>query len=113
MKLLKPRVIVAVMALSAALVSAQDKQAELKVGIAAIASGAASVTGVQAKVGWLNVDMNTPRRVSPGFWTTLMKLAGKKILMVHLPLERTLERTLPELVKGLLIRSLSAGAVRR
>lgn len=49
MKLLKTLAAVAVMALSASLVSAQDKPAELKIGITTFISGAASVFGVPAK----------------------------------------------------------------
>lgn len=44
-----------------------------------------------------------------GFWTTLIKLFGKKTHMVHLfP-----EGTLPELIKSQLIRFLSTGAASR
>ena len=49
MKLLKTLAAVAVMALSSSLVSAQDKPAELKIGITTFISGAASVFGVPAK----------------------------------------------------------------
>lgn len=49
MKLLKTLATVAVMALSSSLVSAQDKPAELKIGITTFISGAASVFGVPAK----------------------------------------------------------------
>ena len=49
MKLLKTLAAVAVMSLSASLVSAQDKPAELKIGITTFISGAASVFGVPAK----------------------------------------------------------------
>ena len=49
MKLLKTLAAVAVMALSSSLVLAQDKPAELKIGITTFISGAASVFGVPAK----------------------------------------------------------------
>ena len=49
MKLLKTLAAVAVMALSSSLVPAQDKPAELKIGITTFISGAASVFGVPAK----------------------------------------------------------------
>ncbi len=108
MKLLKNLGAVARMALSAALASAQHKPAELKVRITPCTSGVASVFGLPAKAG-ADCRYECPRRVSPGFWTTLMKLGGKKNQMVHLPLRRTL----PELGKSQLIRSLSASSVSR
>ncbi len=49
MKLLKTLTAIAVMTLSAGLASAQDKPAELKIGISTFTSGAASVFGVPAK----------------------------------------------------------------
>ena len=49
MKLLKTLTAIAVMTLASGLAQAQDKPAELKIGITTFTSGAASVFGVPAK----------------------------------------------------------------